>query len=60
LEKYKDLGTEQKSKEAFDQDAMAYASITIASDPTLDLNAEWRKRLQEAFGERLTREVSMI
>jgi hypothetical protein len=24
------------------------------------LNAEWRKRLQEAFGERLTREVSMI
>jgi hypothetical protein len=38
LENYKDLGTEQKSQEAFDQDAMAYATMTIASDHTLNSN----------------------
>jgi hypothetical protein len=59
LEKY--LGVDpDKSKEAFDQDALAYTLMTIASDPTLNSNAGWQKTLQEAFGERMTREVSIL
>jgi hypothetical protein len=56
LEKYSGLEPE-KSQEAFEQDALAYASFALASDPTLNSNVGHRKRLQEAIGERSTREV---
>lgn len=58
-EKYLGLDPE-KSREAFNQDTLAYASLALASDPILHSNVEHRKRLQEAIGPRSNREVRIF
>jgi hypothetical protein len=46
----------EKSREAFNQDILAYASLALASDPTLNSNVRHQKKLQEVIGLRSTRE----